>query len=167
MLDGSIYYAAGRRLWCASISIPNPGGTGRHRKTVTARLFCDTLRKFSDLRAEYPPRTAAPSRQDRMLATQALHGTHTAPEWYAKLRAQKGICHYCGELGYRWNTAASRWFPELVQDHMTPIARGGADTIDNVVGACEPCNRRKGTMTAPEYFAALPALRNRREEVDA
>jgi 5-methylcytosine-specific restriction endonuclease McrA len=44
-------------------------------------------------------------------------------------------CQYCGE---KFNTN------ELTFDHVIPRAKGGSNTMDNVVAACEPCNSRKG-----------------------
>ncbi|MDX2192929.1 MAG: HNH endonuclease [Gemmatimonadales bacterium] len=32
----------------------------------------------------------------------------------------------------------------LTRDHLIPLSRGGANTWDNVVTACSPCNTRKG-----------------------
>lgn len=40
-------------------------------------------------------------------------------------------------------------------DHMTPLSKGGALTIDNLVIACGDCNRMKFTRTADEFFAFL------------
>lgn len=42
-------------------------------------------------------------------------------------------CQYCGE--------ATR---KLTKDHVHPRSRGGPDTWENVVMACDPCNSRKG-----------------------
>jgi HNH endonuclease len=43
-------------------------------------------------------------------------------------------CQYCGAQP-----------PDivLVADHITPVADGGATTIDNLLAACEPCNQGK------------------------
>ena len=34
-------------------------------------------------------------------------------------------------------------------DHVIPLSRGGANTIENIVPACRACNRSKGTGDAP------------------
>jgi hypothetical protein len=43
-------------------------------------------------------------------------------------------CQYCG---------AQPPGTVLVTDHITPVAEGGASTIDNLITACEPCNQGK------------------------
>ena len=43
-------------------------------------------------------------------------------------------CAYCGRKGI-----------ELTKDHIVPLTNGGTDSIDNIVPACEYCNKSKGT----------------------
>lgn len=63
-------------------------------------------------------------------------------------------CHYCGAPGFmRWFwTERSRtgWVSLLYLewDHVVPESRGGPTTADNLVVACQPCNRRKGSKVA-------------------
>jgi len=52
-----------------------------------------------------------------------------------------GPCSYCG-LG-----------AESI-DHVIPLSRGGQHSIGNIVGACIPCNQRKGTKTVMEWIMA-------------
>jgi len=52
-----------------------------------------------------------------------------------------GKCMYCGQKpdkGY------------LQMEHVFPKSRGGKATWDNLVAACEPCNRKKGNRTPEE-----------------
>lgn len=70
-------------------------------------------------------------------------GTHTEKEWLAKAAAYGGACCYCGRLG------------PLARDHDIPLARGGANTIDNIVPACGSCNSKKGTLTGAEFRRRL------------
>ncbi len=44
-------------------------------------------------------------------------------------------CVYCGSSHH------------LTIDHVVPRSQGGEDTWENLVTACEPCNRRKGNRT--------------------
>jgi 5-methylcytosine-specific restriction endonuclease McrA len=63
--------------------------------------------------------------------------------------AQGHKCFYCSEpISFYRKKADS-----LEVDHKTPISRGGADCVENLVAACKPCNAMKRTMTAEEFFA--------------
>jgi 5-methylcytosine-specific restriction endonuclease McrA len=54
-------------------------------------------------------------------------------------------CQYCGTSS------------ELTIDHVVPRSRGGADTWENLVTACDRCNHRKGNRTPRE--AGMPLRR--------
>ncbi|KKN38025.1 hypothetical protein LCGC14_0757370 [marine sediment metagenome] len=43
-------------------------------------------------------------------------------------------CAYCGSKS-----------SNLTQDHIIPVARGGAYSVENIVPACSACNTAKGT----------------------
>ena len=57
-------------------------------------------------------------------------------------------CQYC---------ARRRSVRDLDIDHVMPRSRGGPDSWDNLVTACQPCNRRKGRRTPKE--ASMPLSR--------
>ena len=50
-------------------------------------------------------------------------------------------CAYCGDRGGR-----------LECDHVVPLARGGSNDPENLVTACFPCNRDKGTKFVGEWL---------------
>ncbi|WP_413789550.1 HNH endonuclease [Limnobacter olei] len=52
-------------------------------------------------------------------------------------------CTYCGKRG-----------GELECDHIHPVAKGGTHEDSNLVTACKPCSRDKGTKTVSEWRAA-------------
>lgn len=61
-------------------------------------------------------------------------------------------CHYCGAAGDIWwpltytgRVGAHMVLTGLEFDHVYPESRGGATTPDNLVLACRPCNRAKGS----------------------
>jgi len=141
---GSIYQRARDGLWVATIDLGRQS-TGRVRKSVSSKTFCGTLTKLRDLRKVYPQRELA-QRETRSrgndIFTARLLGTHTAGEWFAKVRACQRRCQYCGRECLGWM---------LEKDHVIPISRGGSDGIDNVVVACYPCNRGKSDMTVEEW----------------
>ena len=64
----------------------------------------------------------------------ALSATLTVEQWRAILKAYKGCCAYCGSKS-----------SNLTQDHIIPVARGGAYSVENIVPACSACNTAKGT----------------------
>lgn len=57
-------------------------------------------------------------------------------------------CQYCGRRGPVRN---------LDLDHVHPRSRGGGESWQNLVTACQPCNRRKGRRTPQE--AGMPLIR--------
>lgn len=62
------------------------------------------------------------------------------------IRRGEPPCHLCGEaIDYQ----AEHLDPlSFTIDHVTPLARGGTDTLDNIAAAHRKCNRDKGA-TAP------------------
>jgi len=65
----------------------------------------------------------------------------TEADWRTILVEYNNCCSYCGVAG----TA-------LEQEHKIPLSRGGNHTKSNVVPACLPCNRSKGTKTDEEFL---------------
>jgi 5-methylcytosine-specific restriction endonuclease McrA len=72
-----------------------------------------------------------------------------------KAKDRNGIpcCFYCSAEADR-------------ADHFVPVAAGGADSIENMVAACTPCNGHKGKRM-PADFMASNWLARRCEEVAA
>lgn len=70
-------------------------------------------------------------------------GRFTAAEWRALLEACGDQCAYCGGPG-----------PFHVE-HRIPLARGGSNSIDNILRACGRCNVRKHTLTEEEFRERL------------
>lgn len=61
------------------------------------------------------------------------------------LKRDMNKCQYCGKSD------------DLTIDHVIPRSRGGADSWENLVAACNKCNHRKGNRTPQE--AGMPLLR--------
>lgn len=68
--------------------------------------------------------------------------THTRDKHRRIIKKDKPPCHLCGEpIDYD----AGHLNPlSFTIDHITPIARGGSDTLDNLAAAHRACNRAKG-----------------------
>lgn len=54
-------------------------------------------------------------------------------------RLNRGPCFYCGSS------------KEITIDHVVAIARGGTDSIGNLVPACKSCNSQKRQLTIMEW----------------
>lgn len=62
---------------------------------------------------------------------------------------QKSRCKYCQErITARTATA----------DHVKPRSKHGSDRKENIVAACEPCNKAKGSMSVGEFQKLLHAF---------
>lgn len=71
------------------------------------------------------------------------NGNFTTEEFELLCKAFGNKCTYC-----------SQELP-LVPDHAIPLSKGGSNSIENIVPACEACNKRKYTMTYDEYMEQL------------
>lgn len=76
----------------------------------------------------------------------AMRRDLTHAQWQAIQLAQDHRCAYC----------AKRCKGRLTQDHITPLSKGGAHTLHNVIGACASCNSKK--HTGPPLVPVQPLL---------
>jgi predicted RNA-binding Zn-ribbon protein involved in translation (DUF1610 family) len=75
-------------------------------------------------------------------------GTIT-PQSLGQLFAKGTRCRYCEtELSSTERTA----------DHVVPLCRGGAHSIDNLVIACRSCNSSKGRKTLEQWLESIPHM---------
>lgn len=74
-------------------------------------------------------------------------GEITKEEWLNTLDAYDYCCFYCGEEGTK-----------LCMEHMTPLSRGGDNSVENIVPACRACNTSKGNRTLEEWAPELASL---------
>lgn len=71
-------------------------------------------------------------------------------------------CAYCGQRAetYGWRRDVRGRYRVYVEgfqwDHLVPVSRGGDNDIDNMVMACESCNKRKGTGGPPWIHPPQP-----------
>lgn len=95
-------------------------------------------------RKEHPDRVQANTRRmhaRRRARIASVLTTLTTTEWEAILEAADHACIYCGSQ------------EQPTMDHLTPLARGGNHTAENVAPACRPCNSSKGARTVQEWMA--------------
>ena len=63
----------------------------------------------------------------------------------ATIRRDHPNCHICGEpIDYSLRYPNPKSY---VVDHVTPLTRGGTDTLDNKAAAHRDCNRAKSNKT--------------------
>lgn len=60
---------------------------------------------------------------------------------------QGGLCFYCEEA----MTLDMGLSNSCTRDHRTPLSRGGANTVENIVGACYRCNHWKRDLFETEF----------------
>lgn len=81
--------------------------------------------------------------QRRRARVAGAAGRFTAAEWRGLLDACGDRCAYCGGPG------------PFHAEHRIPLARGGSNSIDNILPACGRCNARKHTLTEEEFRERL------------
>jgi len=73
----------------------------------------------------------------------AATGSFTPGEWLDLVALNGGQCAYCGSAD------------QLEADHRIPLARGGSNSIENIIPACRSCNAQKHLMTEAEFRERL------------
>lgn len=71
------------------------------------------------------------AQEKRRAIKKGVTATMTLFDWETTLEVFNGRCAYCLEPC------------KAEQEHFRPLSRGGTHDVDNVVPACEACNRRK------------------------
>lgn len=76
---------------------------------------------------------------NRRARLRAAEGFIALRDWARLVNRHGGLCAYCGER------------PWTDVDHVIPLARGGRNTIGNVLPACGLCNGAKGAKLLIEW----------------
>ena len=87
-----------------------------------------------DSKAAHPETTRINNLRRKQRITGAVRNDLTPAQWREIKDAYGHCCVYCG-----------RTMERLTPDHVTPYAHNGANTLWNVVPACLPCNKKKGS----------------------
>ena len=90
----------------------------------------------------YPTRkdTIATETRNRRARLAGLPGKHTQKDIEEMLIRQSGRCFYCGDPLIKFQV-----------DHVVPVFQGGPNSPDNLVLACEHCNKSKGARLPEEW----------------
>ena len=134
------------RRWRAAHPVAHRADKREYYRRHRERL----LRQSARYHREHPEvRKASDSR--RRSARLAGGPSYSVSEWLALVARYDGRCAYCGEPG------------PLQADHRVPLARGGTNSIENILPACGSCNTRKHVMTEDEFRARLAEERRRND----
>ena len=117
-----------------------------HRAENRAYYARDPERRQRQIESS-PNRRAVRKAADARRRSRKLQspGSYTYVEWLLLVTTFGRQCAYCAREG------------QLHADHRIPLARGGYNSIDNIVPACSSCNLRKCTLTEAEFRARLAA----------
>jgi 5-methylcytosine-specific restriction endonuclease McrA len=127
----STYYAKDLIAWSVGeVNVTLYGGISR----MTGRQSTLTMNTIIALRGKI-----SRPQQDR--------ANHVSLTNRTLFQRDRQICAYCGQ---RFSTE------RLTRDHVVPVSKGGPNVWENVVAACEGCNRHKDNRT-PEQ-ANMPLL---------
>jgi 5-methylcytosine-specific restriction endonuclease McrA len=84
-------------------------------------------------------RTVARNHRRKALDRGAFGPTYTERDWRHLIARYRGMCAYCGVR------------PAEHRDHVTPVSRGGGNSIGNILPACAQCNLSKGSLFLTEW----------------
>lgn len=106
------------------------------RRMATRRYYTsnpERSNKFTrDWQKRHPDNVRAIRQRRRGRIHSAPLNDVTPEQLKALIRACRNRCVYCGKR-----------LKKLTIDHITPLAKGGAHTLQNLVVACRPCNSKK------------------------
>lgn len=130
----------------------NPEKSRKHRREAAARIYAvrrdDLLRRSAEYKRRNAAKVAAANKARRATDHSKLLSRQHSAIRRARKRASQigkvdlvavyerdaGRCHVCERPVPLERTHF---------DHVAPLARGGAHTMDNIRVACRPCNERK------------------------
>lgn len=136
---------------CKEVKLHSEFGNNKNQPYGIQKL-CKTCAKLESRERYYKD----PSNQMHALSKRRSLDWGIEPATVEDIRAvlAGSECYYCGiakEEAYRINDRMSI-------DHRTPLNRGGDNSAENMVLACETCNRAKHDMTEAEYYGWIAGL---------
>ena len=87
----------------------------------------------------HPGKASEYSNRRRALKQGAALNDFTDTQWQAMKAAYGHQCVYCPLIC----KACQKQTHRLTQDHITPLSKGGPNTLTNIVPACQSCNSKK------------------------
>ena len=109
----------------------NPKGVPPYSDNYLAcRQRC--LNRWQQLHPDKVREYRKPGAHSRRARERNARGSFTRTEWCELKELYNNRCAYCKKRSNR-----------LTVDHIIPLIKGGANSIDNIVPACGRCNSRK------------------------
>lgn len=93
--------------------------------------------------ARLAPRGFRPIIMEEQWPLERRHRKNLNSKTRQKVKARMPICVWC------------RAAPTTTVDHVWPLARGGSNSLYNLVGSCEPCNTAKANFLPRELGWSL------------
>lgn len=130
-----------KRRW-----INKPGSREKTRETYRAWVERNRAAKNIAWNAwrDRNPQAARAIRARVKAKRKGAAGSHSVGAWIDLLASYHGLCAYCGAAA-------------TTRDHVIPLARGGDDSIENIVPACLPCNAKKRHVPMLVFLASRTA----------
>ena len=103
--------------------------------------------KIAEYRKNHPDIIDAARDRYRLRKFGTSKADLTKEQWEFIKEIFRNRCAYCGKRQKR-----------LTKDHIIPVSKGGAHTIENIVPACKSCNSKKNAGPPPIPVQPLLAL---------
>ena len=133
--------AAYNKKWAAA----NPEAMKKHRLKYYATHPNRVKAKAAKYQKAHPDQNYHHVRAYK-LRVRGAEGTHTLAEWYELLARHEYRC-YWHPIFFGCNLTLTK--KTATRDHVIPISKGGANSIQNIVPACRSCNCKKHTKLQP------------------
>lgn len=130
-----------------------PGFDKHNGKTAKQRI--NTARRVANHKA----RKRGGSDDGNAEVTQSLTGERACiprPVRAAVYERDSHTCVYCGRAEGEYGAGETARDGLLSADHVIPVTKGGANSLENLVTCCLPCNSYKGDRTPDEAGLKWP-----------
>lgn len=124
----------------------------RHKKYIEENAHKIKAYASAYLKTERGKIIKAVAGQRRRNLKKSLESDFTPEEWELCKSAFGGKCCYCGEE------------KTLTQEHFVPLSSGGEYTKNNIIPACESCNKSKQNRDFYEWYPRQPFYNKTREK---
>lgn len=125
-----------------------------HENEYRRNLYLENFEKESERHKKYNAKHLVEFRkynQNRRAIKLLLPSTFTTEQWEDCKQYFNNECCYCGKT-----------LP-LEQEHLIPVTKGGAYSLENIVCACKSCNTSKGNKDFNSWYSKFKHYSKKRE----